>query len=154
MKSLTAGSEIDAWCTNCKMDLGHRIVAMVGAAPKRVICLTCKSEHNYRAPKSAKAAPGVFVRNREPKKDKPPTAGVRAAQKAKAEQDRYDTWANKTLGRSVDSFVRYSIERKFETGELVLHSKFGEGYVAEVHEGGKVSVMFRDGPKTLAHAGR
>jgi hypothetical protein len=36
----------------------------------------------------------------------------------------------------------------------VLHSKFGEGYVAEVHEGGKVSVMFRDGPKTLAHAGR
>ncbi len=47
-KKLSAGSEIDAWCTRCRMDLGHRIVAMVGTAPKRVICLTCGSVHNYR----------------------------------------------------------------------------------------------------------
>jgi len=33
-------------------DLGHRIVAMVDRRPKRVICLTCNSEHNYRPPRS------------------------------------------------------------------------------------------------------
>ena len=29
MKALTAGSEIDSYCTRCRMDLGHRIVALV-----------------------------------------------------------------------------------------------------------------------------
>ena len=48
VKPLTAGSEIDAWCTKCRMDLLHRIVAMVRGRPKRVICMTCNSEHNYR----------------------------------------------------------------------------------------------------------
>ena len=62
MKSLTAGSEIDAWCTKCRMDLMHRIVAMVQSAPKRVICLTCNSEHNYRAPRTETTATGVHVR--------------------------------------------------------------------------------------------
>ncbi|MDQ2643863.1 MAG: hypothetical protein M3020_08625, partial [Myxococcota bacterium] len=52
MKALSAGKEIDSWCTKCRLELGHRIVAMVGGAPKRVICLTCGSEHNYRAVKS------------------------------------------------------------------------------------------------------
>jgi hypothetical protein len=33
----------------------------------------------------------------------------------------------------------------------VLHSKFGEGYVDVVLDGGKISVMFRDGARTLAH---
>jgi hypothetical protein len=43
------------------------------------------------------------------------------------------------------------MERSFRLGELVLHPKFGEGYVEQVLEGGKVNVMFRDGPKVLAH---
>ena len=64
MKSLTAGAEIDAWCTKCRMDLMHRIVAMVQSAPKRVICLTCNSEHNYRAPRTETTASGVHVRAR------------------------------------------------------------------------------------------
>ena len=31
------------------MVLNHRIIAMVGTAPKRVECSTCNSHHNYRA---------------------------------------------------------------------------------------------------------
>jgi hypothetical protein len=130
------------------MDLGHRIVAMVGGAPKRVICQTCNSEHNYRAVKSDNA-PGVFVRNKKaaPKA----TAAQRVTQKARAEQERHDTWATRTLGKAMDAFTKYGMDRHFSEGELILHSKFGEGYVHEVLDGGKVSVMFRDGAKTLAH---
>jgi hypothetical protein len=62
MKPLGAGSEIDAWCTWCRMDLGHRVVAMVGGAPKRVVCLTCDREHDYRAPRSGRTGPAVVVR--------------------------------------------------------------------------------------------
>ena len=152
MKPLTAGSEIDAWCTKCRLDLGHRIVAMVHGAPKRVVCLTCGSEHNYRAPQVQKSPPGVIFRNRiEKKEPKAPSAGVRAAQRAKTEHDRYQGWAEKTLGRAVDAFTRYSMNDTFAEGQLVLHPKFGEGYVERVLEGGKISIMFRDGAKTLAH---
>jgi hypothetical protein len=151
VKALSAGSEIDAWCTRCRLDLGHRIVAMVRGAPKRVICLTCNSEHNYRAARS-NVSPSVPIRTRG---DSPPRshapAGVRAANKARAEQERYEGWASRTLGKAVDAFTRYSMERTFRLGDLILHPKFGEGYVEQVLEGSKVNVMFRDGPKVLAH---
>ena len=153
MKPLSAGSEIDAWCTKCRMDLGHRIVALVAGAPKRVICLTCGGEHAYHAPRSAPAKAGVFIRKNgaaAPAEKKAP-AGVRAAARARVEQERYDAWAERTLGRTVDAFKRYSMELTLAQGELVLHPKFGEGYVDAVLDGGKVSVMFRDGAKTLAH---
>jgi len=157
MKALSAGGEIDAWCTKCRMDLGHRIVALVAGVPKRVICQTCGGEHAYRAPHSAPAAKGVFVRRGNaapPSEKRAAPAGVRAAQKARVEQERYDAWASRTLGRTVDAFKRYSMELTLGMGELVLHPKFGEGYVELVREDGKVSVMFRDGARTLAHRSR
>jgi len=152
VKPLSAGSEIDAWCTRCRMDLGHRIVAMVGGAPKRVVCQTCGSEHNYRAPRTDQR-PTVFVRNRNREQEVPRTAAQRVTHKARAEKERYDGWATRTLGKAVDAFTRYSMDRSYREGELVIHSKFGEGYVERVLDGGKVSVMFRDGARTLAHRG-
>jgi hypothetical protein len=140
------------------MDLGHRIVAMVGGAPKRVICLTCDREHDYRAPRAARAGgPSVVRRGGEPvvrESKRPAPAGVRAAQKARAEQERYDAWAQRALGKTPDAFTRYAMDRTFSVGELVLHPKFGEGYVEGVREDAKVSIMFRDGPRTLAHRSR
>jgi hypothetical protein len=149
VKALTAGGEIDAYCTRCRLDLGHRIVAMVGGVPKRVICQTCNSEHNYREPKTLKPASSVFIRNK--KSEPKPTAAQRITQKARAEQERHDTWATRALGKPLDAFTKYQMDRHFREGELVLHSKFGEGYVDAVLDGGKVSVMFRDGARTLAH---
>jgi hypothetical protein len=155
MKALTAGGEIDAWCTKCRMDLGHRIVALVAGVPKRVICQTCGGEHAYHAPRTLPAKAGVLVRRNGPASEKrPQPAGVRAAQRARVEQERYDAWAQRTLGRTVDAFKRYSMDLALEQGELVLHPKFGEGYVDSVREDGKVSVMFRDGARTLAHRHR
>ncbi|MGC4092048.1 MAG: hypothetical protein QM756_30040 [Polyangiaceae bacterium] len=134
------------------MDLGHRVVAMVSGAPKRVVCLTCGAEHNYRAPRNVKQSSGVHVRsNRESAPPKSQSLGARAAAKARTEHQRYEGWASKTLGQAVDAFTRYSMDRTFRVGELVMHSKFGEGYVDQVLEGGKVNVMFREGAKVLAH---
>jgi hypothetical protein len=81
-------------------------------------------------------------------------AGVRATAKAREEEQRYGTWAQHTLGKAVDAFTRYSMEEKLAVGQLILHPKFGEGYVEGVHEDAKVSVMFRDGRRTLAHRGK
>lgn len=148
-KPLTAGSEIDSFCTRCKMDLGHRIVAMVGGAPKRVICMTCGSEHNYRAPKAAPSAPRAPrklasdvtrpVGNRSGKDKARPraTSGLRAE------------WETKV--RSGRPFRRYAATELYEVGDLVAHKNFGEGFVSAKVGKDKVTIVFSDGEKTLIH---
>lgn len=148
MKPLSAGSEIDAYCTKCRMDLGHRIVAMVGPAPKRVICQTCNSQHNYRAPRSEPRPKGVTRARPSASASRGSTA--RAAPRARGEQAMRAEWESRIAGKAVTAFARYSMERSFSPGDLILHSRFGEGYVVEVIDGGKISIMFRDGPRTLA----
>jgi len=130
------------------MDLGHRIVAMVGERPKRVECQTCFTQHNYREPKSAQRSPAA---KRAPGAGPTPKpAGVRVAEKVRVEAQRVNDWESRIAGQAVDAFTRYSIDKTYKRGELIAHKKFGEGYVVDVLEDGKVSIMFRDGPKTLA----
>jgi len=149
MKALTAGSEIDSWCTRCKMDLMHRIIAMHQGRPVRVICQTCFSQHNYRAPRAAPKTRPVVGRAPAAAGNRPSTS--RPPARARSEADRRSEWESRIAGQALTAFTRYSMERTFREGQLVLHSKFGEGYVVDVREDGKLSVMFRDGPRTLAH---
>jgi hypothetical protein len=141
-KPLSAGSEIDAWCTRCKLDLGHRIVAMVGSAPKRVICLTCGSEHNYRAPKS-ETRKTVGAARAPQKKASGGTKISKAAALAHSEWE--------TAVRSGKPFRDYSISQKFQVGDLIRHKKFGEGYVVAQIGPQKLTVAFSSGEKTLIH---
>ena len=153
VKPLKAGGEVDSWCTKCKLVLNHRIIAMVGSTPVRVECSTCNSHHNFRA-----RAPG----------DKAPSAGgtSRAASGAsasgprstrgptKAQQavlDRERTWEKSMAGRSPNDFRPYRVSEIFEEGELVRHSKFGDGVVTRMLEGKKVEILFKDDARTLAH---
>jgi hypothetical protein len=149
LKPLAAGSEIDAWCTRCKLDLGHRIVAMVAGAPKRVVCLTCGSHHNYRAPQSALKAPAKALRRSSA--PEPSRRSERLSSAARAEQERIQNWQTRVQGRPPDAFTPYQMQRAFTAGELVQHPKFGQGYVQNLLEGGKIDIVFRDGVRTLAH---
>jgi hypothetical protein len=143
LKKLTAGSEIDAWCTKCKLDLGHRIIAMVADRPKRVVCQTCGSQHNYRAAKTANL--GVSIRRSK-------VAGTKSpAPRARAESERQLEWERRIAGNALDAFKRYTIDKVFEADDLISHKKFGEGYVVEVVDPKKVTIMFKDGLRTLAH---
>lgn len=143
-KKLTAGSEIDAWCTRCRMDLGHRIVAMVGAAPKRVICLTCGSEHNFRAAagKSSAAGKRAAAAPRSDDRAKP-----RAA--SKLEQARAEWEARVQSGAPLRS---YAPTDRFAVGDVLRHPKFGEGYVRSLISPNKLTIAFSSGDRTLIHA--
>jgi hypothetical protein len=158
VKALTAGSEIDAWCTKCKMVLGHRIVALVGPQPARVICMTCNSEHNYKKTQPAAKSMGLLKRTRdgsvtEVGRGKTASRGPKSTQpRPTTAKARTSDWEDRVLGKPVAAFTRYSMTRNLTTGELISHPKFGDGYVACVIEGNKVSVVFRDGVRTLAHA--
>lgn len=142
-KGLAAGAEIDAWCTRCRLDLGHRIVALVGGLPKRVVCMTCGSEHNYRAPKSQESTK-ASRRVATPRKAAGGGAKTKAAAAARAE------WEARVNGQSIGAFTRYSMTQSYRLDQLVTHKKFGEGYVSAIPDSDKVTIMFRDGERTLA----
>lgn len=145
MKALAAGSEVDSWCTKCRLDLNHKIVAIVQGRPKRVVCLTCGSQHNYRSPKGTQAVSGPA---RSPQKR---AASGRPTARSAVEKERMRLWEEQVSGKSSKDFQPYSMESHFTEGDLVLHKKFGQGYIEGVREDGKVQVVFRDGARTLAH---
>jgi hypothetical protein len=156
LKPLVAGSEIDAWCTRCKLVLGHRIVAMIGKKPVRVECQTCDSVHNYKAaaPNSGGVTP--VVRNRDGtispvRIANAPTPRSTAKSASTRTGARTSEWETRISGQPVTAFSRYSMSKKYTQGELIHHPKFGDGFVATVLDSGKVSIVFKDGAKTLAH---
>jgi hypothetical protein len=156
LKLFKPGAEVDAWCTKCRMDLLHRIIAMNGPKIVRVECRTCGGHHNYRRPKSgsAQASDGKLSsapRTSSPPRSPPGLSGRRAAL-AEAETKREVTWEKTVLGRPVASFKAYRASQTFSMGDLIRHGKFGDGYIVRVIDRQKVEAMFKDGPRTLAQA--
>jgi hypothetical protein len=152
--STTAGNEVDAWCTKCRMDLNHRVVAAVAGRPKRVECLTCHTQHNYRAPKGIKdpIPKGEDVPVPTNGKKSATSKAPKAPKVTKAVAARTAEWDRRVLGQLEQSFKQYSPKTVFKTDELLRHPKFGDGFVATVDPDGKIAVIFRDGEKTLIHA--
>lgn len=143
------GGEIDAFCTKCKMDLNHRIIAMVVDDVKRVECLTCHGQHNYRRP--------AAERERE-KEQKAHTKAIHAGTSTKrepksapkTERSNKASWEKSIAGQPASAFKSYSIKSGFNPGDLVRHSKFGDGVIARVLDPHKVEILFEDGPRTMA----
>jgi hypothetical protein len=151
-KPLRAGGEVDSWCTKCKLVLNHRIIALVGATPARVECSTCGSHHNFRARAPGDKGPSSGATSR-------PAAGTSAGSRSgrgptKAQQvvlDRERSWEKAVNGKAVGDFRAYRVSEIFEEGDLVRHSKFGDGIVTRLLEGKKVEILFKDDARTLAH---
>jgi hypothetical protein len=152
-KTLKPGSEVDAWCTKCRMDLLHRIIAMEGPKIARVECRTCGGHHNYRQPKSAPAARAerAPAKTGSTSRSSPPMSQRKAAAH-EAERQRESTWEKAVLGKPVTSFRAYRSTQTFSSGDLIRHAKFGDGYIVRIIDRQKVEVMFKDGPRTLAQA--
>ncbi len=154
VKALKAGGEVDSWCTKCKLVLNHRIIAMVGTTPVRVECSTCNSHHNFRAKapgdKTPATAAGGKVRasagaSAGPRSTRGPTKAQQAV------MDRERTGEKSVSGKGVNEFRPYRVSEIFEEGDLVRHSKFGDGIVTRLLEGKKVEILFKDDARTLAH---
>jgi hypothetical protein len=154
-KKLRTGGEVDAWCTKCRLDLTHRIIAMVGDVVKKVECKTCMSHHLYRQPKSereSRAAARAAARSSEPRSSSSRAGGVeRLTAAQRAERDQTLAWERAIAGQPSGAFKPYRINLTFGEGELIHHSKFGDGVVAKVIDRGKIEILFKDGPRTMAH---
>ncbi len=113
INSYSAGEDIESWCTKCRLELGHTIVAMVGSLPKRVKCNTCHSLHNYRA------------KPVEKRSAKTGTSGQRRKSRGKTYKDYLAllTEADRSNSRA------YSIKSTFRENDVIEHPKFGTGLV-------------------------
>jgi len=129
------GGDVDAYCTKCKMMLGHTILAMVGTKIARVRCNTCMGEHAYRA-----NPPGT--RKTATKK----AAGTKTAAK-KVEAKPFDSLFTE---ESLASAQPYSPKGRFAKGDVLKHPTFGIGLVDSIRDD-KIDAIFRQGPKTLIH---
>ncbi|OFZ21944.1 MAG: hypothetical protein A2X94_15930 [Bdellovibrionales bacterium GWB1_55_8] len=138
--STEVAQEALSYCTSCKMDLNHVIVAMKGDRIAKVQCLTCKKEHVYRAPKGAT----------EPvkKKSKKETAAAEAAiSSIEAE------WTKLMTAHKDAPMKPYSMKASFALGDKLKHPTFGDGIVGKLIYPNKLEVIFSNNIKVLIHAG-
>ena len=48
MRDVRLGDDIDDYCVRCKRIMNHAVVSVINAAPAKVRCRTCHSDHDYR----------------------------------------------------------------------------------------------------------
>jgi hypothetical protein len=135
MKKIAAGSDVEAYCTKCKLVLAHTVVTMVGAKPRRVKCNTCEGEHNYRAEK-----PQSKIAAAKPEK----------AKKAKAPSKRSrQSWSEIMQEASGKPHKAYSMAGNYGEGDWIEHGIFGLGCVQSFTPPNKIVVRFADSTKML-----
>jgi hypothetical protein len=119
--------------------LAHTVLAMVRGDPARVMCNSCKSQHNYRAEKAKPRAVG--------------SRGPRAkAAKSTAKPHPARAWQQASQDKNLSNPRAYSPKETFLADQVIIHGKFGIGVVQEVRPGGKISVVFEDDTRLLVHA--
>jgi len=145
--SYSAGDEVDAKCSKCKIDgvgdvVAHTIIAMKADKIARVKCNTCTAEHAYRAPPSASEATAAKRRaERKTTKTAPITP--------KTTPSEFDAI---TADKDLATAVKYSIKMELKINDIVEHPKFGVGVVTEIREHQKAHVAFQDGGRVLVYA--
>jgi hypothetical protein len=134
------GGDCLSFCTRCKMELAHVIVSMIDGRPAKVLCKTCRTQHNFRrAEPVSRAASGGTTRT---PRVAAPKSVVRVA----------EVWQKK-LAESKSVPQPYNVKSGFRNGDIIEHPKFGPGIVENAGSHNKMVVLFRDGEKTLIHAG-
>lgn len=124
--------EIIHYCTKCKLNLNHRITLMGDKLPKKILCLTCNSERQYRVDK-----PKTGATRR--------VAGVKAAPKVDLESE----WRAKLANKDKTPKPYPDPSPSYRDDDLIYHKAFGLGLVVNLIPPDKMRIYFDDGLKIL-----
>lgn len=148
-RSLDPGDDVEAWCTRCRRNLNHRIVAVLGTNIQKVQCLTCGGEHKYYPPKDVdpksrsikvKEAGGTGSITKQSRS----AAGNKSAAKAESE------WSTFMTEMAPDTVpLSYATSATYSKGEYIDHPVFGIGRVLNIVGVEKIEVIFKEGRKIL-----
>ena len=136
---ITTGKDVLSYCTKCKLNLSHTIVAMKDAKSiAKVKCNTCQSLHAYKDPSNSSAG-----KTRTKK-----VTGLTPKTSTKI-VNISDLWMEK-LNKTTSKSQPYGIDQKYKEGDVIDHTKFGPGIVQNV-KSDTIEVVFRHDIKTLVH---
>jgi len=135
----TVGGYAEGWCTKCRLQLGHTIIAMVDNAPAKVKCNTCNSQHNFHAKESGKSRTSP----------KTSSKSASSSKKIKTQEANYNDYTSRLAGHDLSIAQKYSLGGNFKKDEIIDHFKFGVGIVLSVIQSNKVEILFKDGLKIL-----
>ena len=133
MSKIAAGSEVESYCTKCKLVLAHTVVSMDGEKPKRVKCNTCDGEHNYRPKKPATKS----------------TAAKKAKTSKGTSKKTRQSWGDIMKEAEDKPHKKYSLSGSFNEGDWIEHSTFGLGCVQSFTAPNKITVRFADSTRML-----
>jgi len=128
---ISTGGDIDAYCTKCKLNLEHFVLAVVAGAVVKVKCKTCGSTHRFKATPAAK-----------PKAVKKGSGGTKSFVSVQAQ---WEAAVDAAQGPELP----YDMASSFNNGDFIVHSFFGKGVVLKTYSK-KCSVLFRDKERLLA----
>ena len=133
------GQDILSYCNRCKMNLSHTIVTIgVNSKPDKVQCNTCKSEKQYRPPKSEGRVPqGVH--------QLPLSMQTGTTEDIAHYEARLSAQKN-----NISQAKAYKATIRFKPGEIISHKSFGIGFVIAENGLNKIEVLFPKGRKLLA----
>ena len=135
MSQLSVGKDVLSYCSKCKLNLAHTIVAMKDAVHiAKVKCNTCLTMHSYKDPSMSTAN-----KTRTKKTISTPSKVVSVS----------DLWME-GMSHTKKQSQPYSIKGSFNAGDIIDHSKFGPGIVQKVVDD-KIEVIFRHEIKLLIH---
>ncbi len=137
-KEPATGEEIVSYCTKCKLDLDHTIVAMKEDKVARVVCRTCNGEHNYRDRSKKKA---TAAKKASTKKTTTPT-------KRRSSAKNPETLWKAALENTQRAEVPYNMSKAFKINDIILHKTFGKGVVLET-AARKMTLIFEDKERKL-----
>lgn len=130
LEKYSAGENIAAYCTKCKLVLDHAIVAMDGETIARVKCKTCGSAHKYRATAAEVKKPRAAVK------------------KETAERTAEVLW-EACIAEAKGKERVYDIGGKYRVGDIIDHRIFGKGVVRKIYPN-KCDVLFKDKERLMA----
>ncbi len=135
-KSYYAGMDLDAPCGRCKGETLHRILSITDGVPEKLICVSCKSVHKFRAEKAPKP-------EASPRPQRMATAS--APKPVPSPSHFQELMISEQAGTRAQP---YSPATRWDEGMWMDHSSFGLGRVQR-KAGRKAEVLFREGLKTL-----
>jgi hypothetical protein len=137
---MPVGEEIICFCSSCKLDLRHVIVAHKSgnSGPiSKVRCNTCKKIHAYRNNPASTSATRT-------KKESAPREKV---QVIPIEVE----WREQLRSNENKPSVKYAPTGEFKVGDVIDHPTFGCGIVRTMKDANKVEVLFQRDVKMLVH---
>lgn len=129
MPTYRVAGEVDAFCTRCKLNLAHTIVAMVASKIARVRCNTCGGEHAFRTEDSSRRS-------------------TVASGQRPTRQRTVLSFADRLAASNPAEATPYNPKLTYTLDQLISHPTFGLGIVTALRED-KMDVAFKAIEKTL-----